>query len=334
MNIVNSQKLIVVLGPTASGKTSLAYKLCKDFDGFIISADSRQVYRYMDLGTGKVDTLEELADLHKSREKQLEKNHNDVLNYIINIKGINNYLIDIIEPTGNYNVALYQKDVFKIMRQIKNNANFGIPFLVGGTGLYIKAVVENLHFPGNKPDKKLRSQIAKQIKNKGLDFVWQRLIRLDPECEKIVQRKNPRRVIRALEYNLATGQKFSQARKKGPKLFNVLKIGIRQPRKEIYKKIDLRVDQRIKLGMIQEIQTLMDKHYVSYKKLQSFGLEYRVISQFLNNEFKSQKEMAQHLKWDIHSFARRQLTWFKKDKDINWIQDYSSAKKLIDHFLK
>jgi tRNA dimethylallyltransferase len=351
------QKLVVILGPTSSGKTNLAQKLCKKFNGFIISADSRQVYRYMDIGTGKVDTIDELVDLKRQRQRLLKKDAQPPLEYVIKLNDVSHYMIDVVEPSFDYNVALYKQDVYGLLDKIldirysilasqypisniparlasQSEAGRQYPFLVGGTGLYIDAVVDNWQFPPGEPNLELRQKIESNIKAKGLDTVWQKLVKLDPGCENFVQKENPRRIARALEYILSTGQKFSKNRSKSKRLFKVLKIGIKLSRDELYKKIDKRVDSRIKIGMVEEVEELMLKHKVNYKRLQQFGLEYRVIADYLVGKFDSVESMSQRLKWDIHAYARRQLTWFRRDKEINWVSNYKEAKALVQKFLQ
>lgn len=333
----SQQKLIVILGPTSSGKTGLAQELCRQFNGFIISADSRQVYRYMDIGTGKIDSMCELNELQRQRQKLLNDNQVAPSNYAIKLNNIDHYMIDLVPPNDDYNVVLYQRDVYKIMSNVKLQINvkcqMSNAFLVGGTGLYIDAVVDNWQFPKGEPDLKLRQAIDHQIKTDGLESIWQKLIRLDPLCKNFVQKKNPRRVARALEYVLSTGQKFSKNRCKGERQFDVLKIGIDLPRAELYKKIDARVDARLKMGMIEEVKELKSKYGVTYARLRQFGLECRVIADYLQGKFDSVDSMSQRLKWNIHAYARRQLTWFRRDKEIKWVSGLKEAEGLVRGFL-
>jgi tRNA dimethylallyltransferase len=266
-------------------------------------------------------------------------------------------MIDFVEPNEEYNVALYQRDVynnlisnfkFLISNQIPNpksqNTNYKLqatsyklPFLVGGTGQYIDAVVDNWQFPEGEPNLELRQKLTEQIKSKGLDSVWNQLMKIDPDCARFVQKENPRRVARALEYVLTTGKKFSAERRKGKRQFEVLKIGIDLPRDELYKKIDERVEARLKLEMIEEVQTLHDKHGLSWERLQNFGLEYRVIADWLCRDSiyainGVSTTVAQRLKWAIHDYARRQMTWFRRDKEIGWVKDCGEAEKLTAKF--
>ena len=368
MNLANRQKLIVILGTTSSGKTALARELCKEFDGYIISADSRQVYRYMDIGTGKADTVSELLDMHKQREvlDRLCKHTPDSRFYILN--SISHYMIDIVKPSQEYNVVLYQRDVYNLLssklkaqsaKPQRKTQIFSIPFLVGGTGQYIDAVVDNWQFPEGEPNDALRREIEERVKTEGLEVLWEELTARDPECAQFVQKENPRRVARALEYVLSTGKKFSTGRRKGERRFDVLKIGISLPREELYKKIDARVFRRLAVGMVEEVWELHTKHRLSFERLRQFGLEYRIIGEWLK-KFKTKnlklkttgknktlilysmkemsqidgyQDMVQKLKWAIHDYARRQLTWFRRDKEVRWVSCPEDASRFVGRFI-
>lgn len=329
------QKIVVILGATASGKTGTALNLCRIYNGCIISADSRQVYRYMDIGTGKVSSQQELVELQYQREELLKKGVKNPYKYRIVLQGVDNYMIDFRDPKDMYNVALYQKEVyrciFEISRYTKQSQNL---FLVGGTGQYIDAIVENWQFPEGEPSPQIRTALMDRFLQQGIESLWEELLKRDPDSSFFVQRQNPRRVIRALEYVMSTGKKFSKERKKGKRPFEVLKIGIQLPREELYKKIDTRVDDRLSFGMIEEVEALQREHGLSWERLRNFGLEYRVIADYLCGIISSKKDMSQRLQWDIHSFARRQLTWFRKDKHIQWVTTIEEAKRLIEQFFK
>lgn len=354
MNLANRQKLVVILGATSSGKTALARELCKEFDGYIISADSRQVYRFLDIGTGKADTEAELLDVHTQRERldRLGNHTPDSRFYILN--SIPHYMIDIVDPREEYNVALYQRDVYRIIssklkvQSSKAQGKFQTPLMVGGTGQYIDAVVDNWQFPEGEPNDLLRKELEERVKTDGLEVLWNELVARDPECEQIVQKENPRRVARALEYVLSTGKKFSAGRRKGERRFDILKIGIDVPREELYNKIDARVDQRLALGMVSEVWNLHTDLGLSWERLHQFGLEYRIIGEWLLTRRPllnsppyeggeaggvGYQEMSQKLKWAIHDYARRQLTWFRRDKEIVWVTGHEEAKDMAGEFL-
>lgn len=295
-------RLIVILGPTASGKSGLAIKLAKKFNGEIISADSRQIYQEMNIGTAKPTKKE--------------------------LKIIPHHLIDIKNPNQNYTLAQYKNDAIKTINKVIKRGK--IPFLVGGTGLYIDAVVNNLEIPRVKPNQKLRKQLEKEIETKGLKFLFDKLVALDPESAYIVDQNNPRRVIRALEITLLTNKPFSQQRKKGEPLFDALKIGVGVPPDKLKKRIYKRVDLMIKKGMTKEVKNLLIKY--TSKPIAFDAIGYREIIDYFKGKINFE-EAANLIKTNTWRFAKRQLTWFRKDKNIRWISSEKEAEKLIKNFL-
>ena len=294
--------LIVVLGPTASGKSTLGIELARRFHGEIVSADSRQVYRGLDIGTAKV-TLQEQA---------LARHH----------------LLDVANPGEVYTVARFQQEAIAAINDIL--ARGSLPLLVGGSPHYIQAVVDHLQMPHIAPQPALRAQ----LEARPLAELLAQLAELDSQSAASIDRNNPRRVIRALEVCLVSGQPFSQQRGAADPLYRSLLLGIFWPREVLYDRIDARVDERIQQGMVQETRDLLAQG-VSHERLDSLGLEYRYTSRLLRGEFASEAEMAQRLKYAIHDFTRRQLTWFRKDTRIVWIEgmDVEQAEKIIKDFL-
>ncbi len=288
-----SHSVIVILGPTASGKSSLGVRLAKKFNGVIISADSRQVYRGMNIGTGKVTKQEML--------------------------GVPHYLLDVASPTGQYSVARYVRDVQRVMKRIPATTPI---FLVGGTPFYIDAILNPLSFSPVPPNPALR-------KNLSLVTTAQlvtKLKKIDPQRALTIDTKNSRRVIRAIEVASFKGKVTT------PLLppMNILKIGITLPKKRLYQNIDRRVDFRMKQGMLNEIRKLHAAG-LSWKKLDSFGLEYRFLGRHLQAVVNKQEAITQ-LKSAIHHFAKRQMTWWKRDQDIIWISPHKNPSALVKKF--
>jgi tRNA dimethylallyltransferase len=278
-------KIIVVLGPTASGKSALAVKLAKKINGEIISADSRQVYKGMDIGTGKI-TKKEMA-------------------------GIPHHLLDIASPKKQFSVSQYQKLANQAIKKILKKGK--TPIICGGTGLYINAVVDNVVFPAVPPNYQLRKKLEKLTTTE----LFEKLKRLDPKRAKNIDKNNPRRLIRALEIVLISKKPVPEIKKQ--RNYDVLKIGIKRQPAELKKLIKKRLLKRMKIGMVEEIKKLHEQG-VSWKRLFDFGLEYRWISLGLQKKV-SQPEMVEKLNKAIVDYAKRQITWFKHDKEIRWVNN-------------
>lgn len=284
---VDAPPLIVVLGPTASGKSALGIQLALRFQGEIVSADSRQVYRGLDIGTAKVTPEEQALVPH--------------------------HLLDVVDVGQVYTVAQFQHDAIAAINAIL--ARRKLPFLVGGSPHYIQAVVDHLTIPAIAPQPQLRQQLEQQP----LPDLLAQLERLDPASATTIDRNNPRRVIRALEVCLVSGRPFSAQRGQAQPLYRCLMLGINWPRAVLYERIDRRVDERMQQGMVREVQRLLDEG-VSYERLEALGLEYRFIARLLRGEFADEAQMVERLKYAIHDFTRRQLTWFRRDSRIIWLE--------------
>ncbi len=295
-------KIIVIVGPTASGKTDLSIKLAKKLGGEIISADSRQIYKGMDIGTAKL-----------SPEETKEIKH-----YLINIKNLDE----------DYTVAEYKKDAIKAINKIIKRGK--VPILVGGTGLYIKAITDNLEIPSVKPNPALRKKLENKIKKHGLEAVYRELLKLDPESAYIVDGKNPRRVIRALEVAILTKKPFSAQRKKGKQLFDALKIGIKISDTELQKRIGKRVDGMIKKGLFNEVKKLVKKY--GERQIAFDAIGYKEMISYLKKEI-FLAEAVDLIKKNTRAFAKRQMTWFRKDKEIKWIPNKNEVIPLVRKFL-
>lgn len=275
-------KIIVIVGPNASGKSDLAIKIASKIGGEIISADSRQVYRGLNIGTGKITKKE--------------------------MKGIPHHLLDVASPRYEFNVSHFKKLAEKKIEEITNRGC--MPIIVGGTGFWIDALIYDLNLPEIEPDKKLRAE----LELKSIEKLFTRLKKLDPRRAKNIDNKNKRRLIRALEIVL-TSKKSVPVLNKELK-YNPLIIGIKKPKEELEGSIYNRLITRLTEGMIGEVKKLHESG-VSWKRLDSFGLEYRYISRYLRGQL-NYKEMVAELFIAIKNYAKRQMTWFKRNGTINW----------------
>lgn len=291
-------KLIVILGPTASGKTDLSIKLAKKFNGEVVSADSRQVYKGMDIGTGKVTKKE--------------------------MQGIPHHLLDVVSPNTRFDVAKYRKKAIKAIKDIQKRNK--LPFLVGGTGFYIQAIVDGLIFPKVKPDWKLRKELEKKSNSE----LFKMLKKLDPQRAKNIEKDNPRRLVRAIEIVLKTKQSVPKL-KKQPIDSDILILGVKRNKKELGSLINKRLLERLRQGMIAEVKKLHESG-VSWKRLEEFGLEYRYIALHLQNKIRKE-EMIERIQKESEHYAKRQTTWFKKDPRIHWIRNPREAEKLAKNIL-
>lgn len=289
-------KVIVIIGPTASGKTAYSIKLAKKVGGEIISADSRQVYKGMDIGTGKV-TKKEMA-------------------------GVPHHLLDVADPKKVFTVSDYQKLAKQKIEEIIGRGH--TPIIVGGTGFYIQAVVDDLVLPEVAPNKKLRAHL--EVKPPSELFAI--LKKLDPVRAKTIDRQNPRRLIRAIEITKALGKvpelrsRISLHEKRlHSSGYDFEIIGIKIDQEELNKKIYRRLIERLKHGMIAEVKKLHAQG-LSWQRLEELGLEYRYIARFLHPPVSgkiTKPEMIEQLFREIKKYAKRQNTWFKRDKRISWI---------------
>ncbi|MBI4491993.1 MAG: tRNA (adenosine(37)-N6)-dimethylallyltransferase MiaA [Chloroflexi bacterium] len=283
--------LLVVLGPTASGKSGLGIALALRLQGEIISADSRQVYRGMDLGTAKVTP----------EERRLVPHH----------------LLDVAEPSQDFSLAHYQALAYAAILDVARRGK--LPLLVGGTGLYLSAVVDNYLLPQVPP----RAELRRELEGLSVAELARRLREVDPQAAARVDLANPRRVVRALE--VALSAPGAAVGRQGEPLVRALQLGLSWPRAELYRRIDRRVDERLAQGMVDEARRLLAQG-VSHGRLEAFGLEYRFLSRSLRGELPSLEAMAAQLKTAIHAYARRQLTWFRRDPRIHWLDATGDAQ--------
>lgn len=292
-----SNKLLVIVGPTGTGKTALALKLAKQFNAELVSADSRQLYKEMDIATGK--EVEELkAGLASKHSGYWE------------VEGVKIHLYDQLDPKETFSVAQYQQLAVKKINEIQEQGK--LPILVGGTGLYIAAVTDGLNIPKSPPDLKLRAR----LENTPNEELYETLKKVDPETASEVDQNNPRRLLRALEVYYTTGQKISLLKTKFKPDFDLLFIGLTAPREELYERADKGVEKWLKQGLVEETGKLIKKGYD--QKLPSMtSIGYRQIIMQLENKI-TFEEAIQRIKFDRHGYIRRQLTWFKRDSRIYW----------------
>ena len=282
--------LIAIVCPTATGKSQLAVQLARIFDAEIVSADSRQVYRYMDIGTAKPSLEERVLVPH--------------------------WLIDIVDPDENFSLALYQELAYKAIEDIQHRGKLAL--LVGGSGLYVWAVIEGWQIPQVPPNLELRRRLEEKAENQGSLELYQELQQLDPVAAQGIDPHNIRRVIRALEVCSSKGIPFSQLKRKNSPPFSTFLLGLTAEREELYRRIDSRVDRMIKQGLVAEVQSLMSRGYeFDLPSLSSLG--YQQIGRFIQGKI-SLPEAIQRIKFETHRFARHQYGWFRlKDERINWL---------------
>lgn len=284
---MNKKFLIVIVGPTAVGKTALGIKVARYLDTVILSADSRQFYKEMDIGTAK-PTSEEKAQ-------------------------VPHYFVDTLHIEEDYNVGLYEKEALALLEKLF--IDHRVVVMVGGSGLYVKAVCEGIdEMP--EIDPAIRTQLNQQHEKHGLEPLVNRLKEEDPEYAAIVDLKNPQRVIRALEVIESSDKTYTSYRNAKTAVdrpFEIIKIGLEMPREQLYSRIDHRMDLMIEAGLFEEAQSLFDKRHLN--ALQTVG--YSEIFGFLANEY-DREEAIRLLKRNSRRYAKRQLTWFKKDAAINW----------------
>ena len=302
---MEKKKLVVLTGPTAVGKTKLSIELAKRIGGEIISADSMQVYKHMDIGSAKI------------RPEEME--------------GIPHFLVDELEPSEEFNVVVFQQKTKQYMDEIYHRGH--IPILVGGTGFYIQAVLYDINFSIGDDNHKIREELENLAREKGAGYMHEELRKIDPASADTIHSNNVKRVIRALEYFKLTGQKISehneeQRQNESPYDFSYFVLN--DHRELLYERIDKRVDEMVAEGLIEEVKKLKSMGYDrSFVSMQ--GLGYKEIFSFLEGEI-SLEEAVYIIKRDTRHFAKRQITWFKREKEVIWVNkpgfDYDNDKIL------
>jgi tRNA dimethylallyltransferase len=303
---LKKQPLIVIAGPTAVGKTSLSVNLAKSIGGEIISADSMQVYKYMDIGTAKV----------KEEETQ----------------GIKHYLIDALYPDEEFNVNIFQQIAKDSMTHIYNNNK--VPIMVGGTGFYIQSVIYDISFNETNKDNAYRLELQSIANENGNEYIHKMLRDIDNESYNRIHPNNVKRVIRALEYYRETGEPISihnEIESSKESSYNLAFYVLTMDRKLLYERIDRRVDIMVEEGLVEEVRKLKDMGY-SKDLVSMKGLGYKEIYGYLDGEYDLDRAIYV-LKRDTRHFAKRQLTWFKREKNVRWIKvdDYNLDIPLISN---
>jgi len=297
-------QLVAIVGPTGIGKSKLALRLAQTFEGEIVSADSRQVYRHMDIGTAK-----------PSREELFLVPH---------------HLINILNPDEDFSLAQYQELAYRVIGDIHQRNKLSI--LVGGSGMYVWSVLEGWGIPRVSPDLEFRHSLEEIAAKVGKDELYQELEEIDPVAAQRIDRSNIRRTIRALEVHRGTESPFSQLQYKQAPPFNTLIIGLTTDRTELYRRIDLRVDEMIKQGLIAEVEKLMNMGY-DFNLSAMSGIGYKQVGMFLNGEL-TLAAAIQQTKFETHRFVRHQYNWFQlKDERIGWFDIQSKLDSEITMLL-
>lgn len=297
------QKVIVIAGPTASGKTALSIKLAKKINGEIISSDSMQIYKDMDIGTAKV-TFEEM-------------------------EGVKHYLIDFVSPDERYSVSDFKKDAEQAIEEILQKGK--IPIVAGGTGLYIDSLIYGIEYPDMKFDEEYRIELMKQAESEeGLQKLYEKASKIDNEAIKKISPNDKKRIIRILEIYKATGKNKTEQEKmsriNGVK-YDYKVFAIDMEREKLYERINKRVDIMLENGLVDEVKNLSKKY--NYFPTAMQGLGYKEVVQYLNNEC-SYDEMVETIKQETRRYAKRQLTWFRKNKETVWLNAENGIEKNIN----
>ena len=306
---MKKRPLIILTGPTAVGKTAASIGLAKAVGGEIISADSMQVYRQMDIGSAKI-TKDEM-------------------------QGIPHYLVDVLEPEEAFNVVRFQELAKEAMEEIFRNGH--IPIVVGGTGFYIQALLYDIDFTENDSDLSFREELEKKAGEEGAESLHALLEKADPQAAAQIHPHNVKRVIRALEFNRKTGQKISEhnereRQKESP--YNFAYFVLTDDRKALYERIDRRVDKMMEQGLLEEVRRLKDRG-LPRDSVSMQGLGYKELFAYMEGEYPLE-ETVRIIKRDTRHFAKRQLTWFRRERDVVWIdrqENEQDERKILESML-
>ncbi len=308
MELIMKDSLIILTGPTAVGKTDLSIRLAKAVDGEIISADSIQVYKDMDIGSAKITTDE--------------------------MNGVRHHLIDVLYPYEDFNVVTFKKMADDAISDIRSRGK--VPIITGGTGFYIQAVLYDIDFKENEDDG-YRAFLEKLLEEKGALYLHDMLKEIDEKSAQDIHFNNSKKVIRALEYYHQTGEKISEhnkAERAKSSPYNYAYFVLNCDRSKLYKRIEKRIDIMLEQGLIGEVQSLINKYKLTSDMVSMQGLGYKEIYAYLKGEI-SIDEAVYILKRDTRHFAKRQLTWFRREKDVLWVDKdiYDTDDKCLDYML-
>ena len=291
----------VIGGPTASGKSKLAVELAKKINGEIISADSMQIYKDMNIGTAKITNQE--------------------------MQGIKHYLIDFISPEQRYSVSSFKKDAEDAIEKILSNGK--TPIIVGGTGLYIDSLIYGIEFQDEKIDTKYREKLNKIAEIEGLEKLYKKAQKIDPEAMAKISANDRKRIIRVLEIYHKTGKTKTEQEKESRKnevKYNYKVFAITIPREKLYERINKRVDQMLEQGLIEEVKKILEKY--SYFPTAMQGLGYKEVIEYLENKI-TKEEMIEKKKKETRHYAKRQITWFKKNKETIWLDGEKTTEENV-----
>ena len=299
-------KVIVICGPTASGKTNLAIEVAKKVDGEIVSCDSMQIYKDMNIGTAK-PTIEEM-------------------------QGIKHYMIDFVSPDKRYSVSEYKLGAEKAIREIFDKGK--VPILVGGTGLYINSLIYGIEYTDITINEEYRKELNSIAEIEGLEKLYEMAAKIDKEAMRTISKNDQKRITRVLEIYKQTGKTKTEleveSRKNGiPFLYKVFAINM--DRELLYDRINIRVDQMIEQGLIKEVKDLLDKYTLFPTSMQ--GLGYKETRRYIEGEI-TKEELIEQLKMETRRYAKRQITWFRKNKEITWLDGQTDIQKNINIILE
>lgn len=302
---MDKPKVIVICGPTASGKTSLSISLAKKINGEIVSCDSMQIYKEMDIGSAK-PTVEEMQE-------------------------IKHYLVDFVSPEKRYSVSEYKEDASKAIEEIINKGK--TPIIVGGTGLYLNSLIYNIQYNEMEVDLNYRRELEKEAEEYGLEVLYNRAKEIAPEAMEKVSANDKKRITRVLEIYNATGRNKTELEKKSRKEvpYNYLIFGINMERSILYDRINKRVDIMLEQGLIEEVKNLINKYSNMPTAMQ--GLGYKEVKEFLDGNI-SKEEMIEKIKMETRRYAKRQITWFKRIENIIWLDGLNKTEENVNSIME